>query len=260
MSLRKSSPAAALTESAFILRAHPYGESAVVLTALTAEHGKIRADFKGARGGRHHRGAGLEPLSRVRLSWHPGRELARVAGLTVETAPLTAITGFWQGAFLEYASGVLDALAQEGEAHPQLFRLAGAASGPLLTAPPYAALIYLEFFALHLAGLLPDLAACPQCGRPPRVLSIGPGSARCEECNGGSQLIRLGGENLKFFQTLRRTPPEKLALLAEGHALPALEAPLAILLRAALEKEIPGREIVVSLFRDATLTTKAQSQ
>jgi DNA repair protein RecO len=242
----------ALADFAYILRAHPYGESAVVLTALTAEHGKIRADFKGARGSRHHRGAGLEPLTRVRLSWHPGRELARIAELKVEHAPLTAITGFWQGAFLEYGAGLLDLLAQEGESQPPLFRLAGAASGPLLSAPPYAALIYLEFFALHLAGLLPDLSACPQCGRAPTVLSIGPGSARCERCSGGSQLIRLGGENLKFFQALRRTPPEKLAALAEGRSLPALEAPLAVLLRAALEKEIPGRNILLELLNTSS--------
>lgn len=245
----RQSKTPALTDSAVILRAHPYGESAVVLTALTETHGKIRADFKGARGARHPRGAGLEPLTRARLSWHPGRELARISELAVESAPLSAITGFWQGAFLEYAAGLLDALAQEGEAQPPLYRLACAAGGPLLAAPPFAALIYLEFFALHLAGFLPDLSRCPQCGRAPAALGIGPGSARCQDCPGGPQLVRLGGETLRFFQELRRTPPEKMGALAQDRALPPLEAPLAVLLRAALEKEIPGRDVLMSLFR-----------
>ena len=242
----------ALSSAAYILRHHAYGESSAVLVALTASHGKIRCDFKGAKGARRPGGAGLEPLTLASLQWAPGAELGRISSLATQHAPLTAIRGYWQGAFLEYVAGLLDALAPEQEPQPGLFRLAAACAGPLLAAPPWAALIYCEFFALHLAGFLPDLEKCPQCGRAADVFLVGPAAARCGECPGNAGLVRFAGAILNFYRRLRRTPPEALAALAAGENLAAIEAPLAVLLRAALEKEIPGRPVLITLFKTAS--------
>ncbi len=192
----------ALRDEALILRRFPYGESSLVLHALTRAHGRVHLLAKGAYRPTSRFYAALDVFDTLEITWShaAGRELQVVqeatiaarrhriaralpayrAGLTVlELAGLGALEGHDAAELFDAAVSALDLL--------------GAADEHDLGAVT-AALVEFELRFLQNLGLAPALAACASCGgaappldsgadgEPRAAFSAGAGGRLCRAC------------------------------------------------------------------------------
>jgi DNA repair protein RecO (recombination protein O) len=227
-------------DEAFVLDSRGLGESDLIVTLWTENHGRVRAVARAGRGSRRRFGGLLEPMTRVSATWseREGRELHRLDGLEGRHsfAPMQA------DPLVQAACAVLADLAavftREGQADGPGFRLLGAVLEALEAGrSPWVMLRYFEYWTLRLHGLLPDLEACAVCGRslaagaPIRLGSRrGPLCAGCPLLPHERQAL-LGPVDREFMDALRRLPPAELTRAWRREVGPAIE----ILLRSTLE-------------------------
>ena len=97
---------------AIVLRTYKLGESDRIAVLLTENHGKVRAVAKGVRKTRSRLGSRLEPMSRVSVLLHKGRELDVVSQVeSVDTASglRGSLDKMTQGLAMLEAVGINDA-------------------------------------------------------------------------------------------------------------------------------------------------------
>lgn len=168
---------------AIVLRTHKLGEADRIITFLTRERGKVRAVAKGIRRTKSKFGARLEPLSRVDVLLHDGKNLDIVQQAELLAAygnDMTLDYGLWTigQTMLETA----DRLTPEDNvpAESQYLLLVGALR--TLVAHEHAATSVLDSYllrALSLAGYSPSLEHCVICGEPGPFFHISSGGAMC---------------------------------------------------------------------------------
>ena len=170
-----------------VLRTLRLGEADRIVTLATPVHGKVRAVAKGVRRTKSHVGARLEPLSHVSmLCWH-GRELdvitqSEVVGSARQLREdldrlVPALT------MLE----IVDLVAVEGQAMPELFALL---TGALRTLAASGSRLVLAAFCwklLAVEGVAPVVARCARCGAPDPLVAFDPGEGGllCRSCRRG---------------------------------------------------------------------------
>lgn len=162
-------------EEGVVLRTYKLGEADRIVVFMTAGRGKVRAVAKGVRKTKTRFGGRLEPLFRVSLMMHKGRELDVVtqvetlehfAPVRVELARLADAMALVEA---------VDHVAREGESDARLYqmlvrglRTLAQRPSPLLVGAFYWKLLALE-------GLAPNLDSCARCP------SAGLGSAGDDE-------------------------------------------------------------------------------
>jgi DNA repair protein RecO (recombination protein O) len=183
---------APLKTEAIVLRSIRYGEADRILHIYTPHRGRVSAIAKGARRSKSRFGARLEPFFHVRLVLREGRgELYSVTGADT-IAPNAGIRD--HASTLDAAARACDAVArlfETDDAHPEVFRLlvnelALLGSDPVHGRPGNGLAFRLKL--LLAAGIVPQLAACAECGEQDHLRAFSPaaGGVVCSSCEGAA--------------------------------------------------------------------------
>jgi DNA repair protein RecO (recombination protein O) len=206
---------------AVVLRSLRLGEADRVLHLYTLDRGRVGAVAKGIRKTTSRFGARLEPLSLVDLMLHQGSgELLTVTGVElVRSHRQTREDVYRLNAGLVCAEAMLR-LFGEPEANPKAFEALTKFLDALDDAEPGRAskpqhdplVIAFQLKLLWLAGYLPHLGSCAECGAPPPFAgySARAGGVVCPGCAGHA--LPLSAAGLQAMDGLLRRP------LAESHA------------------------------------------
>jgi DNA repair protein RecO (recombination protein O) len=206
---------------AVVLRSMRLGEADRVLHLYTLDRGRIGAVAKGIRKTKSRYGARLEPLSHVELLLHVGSgELQTITGVELVHSHHAAREHPYRlGVGLIGAEAMLR-LYSEQEASPRAFAALTRFLDLLDELPDRPTAHQLEPLALSfqlkllwLAGYLPHLTSCAECGSDGPLVGYSPraGGAVCSACS-GDDMLELSPPSLRGIEDLLRRP------LAEGRA------------------------------------------
>ncbi len=205
----------ALKTEAVVLRSFRLGEADRVLHLYTLERGRFGAVAKGIRKTKSRFGARLEPLSHVEIMLHEGRgELGTVTGVELLHSHRAAREQPYRlGVGLIGAEAMLRLFAEQ-ESNPRAFealtRFLDLLDGiePLAPAQPSRDPLALSFQLklLWLAGYLPHLGSCANCGSGPPFAgySARAGGVVCRNCAPGS--LALSADGFAGLEGLLRRP------------------------------------------------------
>jgi DNA repair protein RecO (recombination protein O) len=159
----------ARVSEAFVIQTYPLQESDLIVSFLARDMGKMRGVAKRARRPKSPFGAGLERLSRVRLSYFQKetRELVSLDGCELMQSQFGLASDYESGVALDFLAEISEQLLPAGEPNEKFFRLLGAVLEQLRSGKPgsvWLSTMYFALWALRLSGLLPDLHACLSCG------------------------------------------------------------------------------------------------
>lgn len=150
---------------AFVLSHSDYGESDLIVSLFTLEHGRLKGFARGARNSRKRFGPALEVCARidVLIQLKDGLSSLRSADVislhTGIRADLSAI------AHALYACELTDSFTPEGQPLPRLYRLLAAYLEHLNSGVVAAAdRRMFEINLLNILGYRPSLECCSRCG------------------------------------------------------------------------------------------------
>ncbi len=154
-----------------MLRTYPLKEADLVVSFLARDQGKLRGVARRARRPKSVFGAGLERLSRVRMSYfqRETRELVNLDSCELLDSQFRLQSDYRTGLALDYFAEVTDQLLPPAESNERFFRLLIAVLGHMREAGPggvWRATTYFSLWAARLAGFLPELNVCLSCGSP----------------------------------------------------------------------------------------------
>lgn len=260
---------------ALVLRVWPCGETSVVSSLLTRDHGYVKVIAKGARGPTSRLRPLIEPgrLVTVEFSLDDRRELQFLRGGEVDLDPMGETATLERSAYLLGALELVDrcrplgATPAETEPGPDnvsshdMFALCGAFVR-MLSSPscirPDLLFFTLEWELLARHGMTPEVGACVSCGDDP----TGPGSSSlrfspaeggilCGTCSANAQVNEgrpLGPEAHSHLRDMAG-PTASLENAATGKtALPRpVRRELGALLHRFLGYHLPGYRLPAAL-------------
>jgi DNA repair protein RecO (recombination protein O) len=159
----------ARVSEAIVLQTYPFKESDLVVSFLTRDQGKLRGIAKRARRPNGSFGSGLERLSQVKMSYfqRETRELVNLDSCDLIRSQFALLGDYQVAVALDYLAEISEQLLPAGEPNERYFRL-------LLTVLDYLrsgtagsvwrAATYFSLWAVRLAGILPELHVCLECG------------------------------------------------------------------------------------------------
>ena len=205
---------------AVVLRSIRFGEADRVLHLYTLDRGRVGAVAKGIRRTKSRFGARLEPLSHVEAMLHQGSgELQTVTGVElIRPHSATREDGYRLSVGLVGAEAMLR-LFSEQEANPRAFEaltkfldLLDDLAARTTTRPALDPLaLSFQLKLLWVAGYLPHLTSCANCGRVDELAGYSPraGGAVCRTCGDGALTLSAAGR--VSIESLLNRP------LAEAH-------------------------------------------
>lgn len=243
---------------ALILRTYRYGEADRIVVFLTEDRGKRRGVAKNASASRRRFGAGLEALTRGRVTYveREHRELVRLDRIEPRATPLGAAAGRRGDvaahvlAHAGYFAELLDEWAPEGAPNARLFRLGAAVGEALGGAGSVEALArYFEYWLLRLEGVYPALDVCPRCGRALAGGAVLADAERAYLCGACARTgLRLSRDAMAFLLGAGGwTPVQGAAAAVSNAALREIEQAHRRLLGVHLEKELRSARVVREL-------------
>jgi DNA repair protein RecO (recombination protein O) len=154
---------------AIVLQTYPFQESDLVVSFLTRDQGKLRGIAKRARRPKSSFGAGLERLSQVKMSYfqRETRELVNLDSCDLIRSQFDLLSDYGKAVALDYLAEISEQLLPPGEANERYFRLLVAVLDHLRSGDPggvWRAVTYFSLWATRLAGILPELDVCLDCG------------------------------------------------------------------------------------------------
>ncbi len=200
-----------------MLRSIRLGEADRVLHLYTEAHGRIGAVAKGARKTMSRFGARLEPLSHVELVLHRGRgELQTVTSAQLVRSHHDAREDYYRFSIGMIGAEAMLRLFSEEEANERAFT-ALTRFLDLLDITPHAADrptldplgLAFQLKLLWLAGYLPHVTACAECGvqgEPLVGYSPRAGGALCTRCSRATEAIALAGDGIAGSEALLARP------------------------------------------------------
>jgi DNA repair protein RecO (recombination protein O) len=217
-------PGRTLKTEAVVLRSFRLGEADRVLHLYTLAQGRTGAVAKGIRKTKSRFGARLEPLSHVEVLLHRGSgELATVTGVDLLRPHHRAREDYARLAVGLIGAEAMLRLFTEEEGNPRAFEALTRFLDVLdeTSAPPSGradldplALAF-QLKLLWLAGYLPHLTSCAECGADDASLvgySPRAGGAVCRPCAAVTEAVGLTAAGITGAEELLRRP------LAEAHA------------------------------------------
>jgi DNA repair protein RecO (recombination protein O) len=159
----------ARVSEAFVIQTYPLQESDLIVSFLARDVGKMRGVAKRARRPKSPFGAGLERLSRVRMSYFQKetRELVSLDGCELIQSQFALVSDYQFGVALDFLAEVSEQLLPAAEPNEKFFRLLAVALEQMRSGKPGSVWLTTTYFALwslRLSGLLPELDACLGCG------------------------------------------------------------------------------------------------
>ena len=212
------------TSESFILQSWPFREGDLVVSFLTRELGKVRGVARRARRPKSGFGSGLERLSHVKISYfqRENRELVSIDGIELIQSQFAVVSDFTAACALDYLAEVSEQILPPMEANEKHFRLLGSVLENMRAAEPgsvWRAVTYFSLWAVRLAGLLPALDSCSECGlalddpeTPQRAyFSRFRNGLLCGECRRGtSNTWEMDLESRQVANQILRTPISQL--------------------------------------------------
>jgi DNA repair protein RecO (recombination protein O) len=202
---------------AVVLRSIRFGEADRVLHLYTLARGRVGAIAKGVRKTRSRFGGRLEPLSHVELILHQGSgELATVTGADlVRSHAAVRDEPYRLGVGLVGAEAMLR-LFHEQEASERAFQALTRFLDQLDETPSRASRrpqldplgLSFQLKLLWLAGYLPHLGSCAECGVDGALAGYSPraGGVVCERCARAGEVIPLSAAAVAGMEVLVRSP------------------------------------------------------
>lgn len=201
------------TADALILRTYKLAEADRIVVFLTSDRGKRRGVAKGARRVRSRFSGGLEPFTRVRLSYfeRENRELVRLSYVE----PVMSLFTSQSSDTLSYASyfaELVDMWALEGDPSERLYRLGASVIEAIAReeAPVDRVARYFEYWLLRLQGVYPSIVACPRCGdelgSSGAIVVRDLGIFVCRSCGPGQGEVDLSQDALLFLRFAATQP------------------------------------------------------
>lgn len=166
------------SEDGIVLAARAHGESALVVTALTASHGRHAGFVHGGASGRQR--PLWQPGNRLRLEWR-GRLSEQLGAFKAELLAAHAARALDDPlslAGLLAACGTLDAALPEREPHPAMFDGMTALLSALGHDGWPTVYVHLELGLLQELGFGLDLQACAATGVTEELIYVSPRSGR----------------------------------------------------------------------------------
>lgn len=213
-----------LKTEAVVLRSFRLGEADRVLHLYTLERGRVGAVAKGIRKTKSRFGARLEPLSHVEVLLHRGSgELHTVTGVELIRPHRTAREDYGRLSVGLIGAEAMLRLFPEEEGSPRAFEaltrfldvLDEAAIDASVRPELDPLALAFQLKLLWLAGYLPHLTSCAECGADDAALvgfSARAGGAVCRACAGVAEAVALTASGIAGAEELLRRP------LAEAHA------------------------------------------
>jgi DNA repair protein RecO (recombination protein O) len=199
---------------AIVLRSMRFSEADRILHLYTADRGRIGAIAKGVRKTKSRFGARLEPLSHVELMLHQGSgELQTITGVELLRSHRAAREDAYRLNVGLIGAEAMLRLFGEPEANDRAFAALARFldlldEAPIReTRPPVDALaLSFQLKLLWLAGYLPHLTSCVECGAEGELVgfSARAGGAVCAAHAAGA--LRLSDEGLTGSERLLSTP------------------------------------------------------
>lgn len=201
---------------AIVLRVYPLAEADKIVVCLTRSAGVVRAVAKGARRLKSKFGAGLEPFTLLSLSYFEkeGRELVTLRQTEIQRSYFNLAQRAETIAALSYLSELVLEFAPPHEPNEKLFRMVRAT----LEAVPQGAidlaplLRYFEIWTLKLAGFLPELRSCAECGRKfnteETIFMNAEFKLRCRVCSHEMGMPLMGNTRAQLLAIQRLSPAD----------------------------------------------------
>jgi DNA repair protein RecO (recombination protein O) len=216
----------ARVSEAIVLQTYPFKESDLVVSFLTREQGKLRGIAKRARRPKSSFGSGLERLSQVKMSYfqRETRELVNLDSCELIRSQFALLADYGAAVALDYLAEISEQLLPPGEPNERYFRLlltvldhlrSGAAGSV------WRAVTYFSLWAARLAGILPELHVCLECGnwldnpeaREPAYFSRYRAGLYCAHCRRSAELGKtweLSVTSRDIAEEMLRTPVGQL--------------------------------------------------
>lgn len=159
----------ARVSEALVLRSYPLKEADLIVSVLTRDQGKLRGVAKRARRLKSAFGSGLERLSHVKMSYfqRENRELVNLDSCELIHSQFGLLSDYAASVALDFLAEVSEQLLPAAEANERFFRLLLAVLDHLRSqreAGLWRAVTYFAYWAVRLAGILPELHVCLRCG------------------------------------------------------------------------------------------------
>lgn len=199
---------------AIVLRSLRFGEADRVLHLYTLDRGRVGAVAKGIRRTKSRFGGRLEPLSHVELVLHEGRgELQTITGVQLIDPHSASREGHYRLSVGFIGLEAMLRLFPEQEANDRAFGALARFLELLDEAEPRDArpaldplVLAFQLKLLWLAGYLPHLTSCAECGGDTGLVGYSPraGGAVCENCR--ADALPLSAAGLQGIEGLLRAP------------------------------------------------------
>jgi len=206
-----------LVESeAIVLRTYNLAEADKIVVCLTRKAGLVRGVARGARRLKSKYGAGLEPYTLLALSFYEkeGRELVSMRDAEILRSHFR-LTGSTEAmSALAYMSELVLEFAPPHEPNEKLFRMVNACLEALESESlqAQALTLYFEVWLLRLAGFLPNLRDCSDCGRrlggEHAIYLNAESRPRCKACSNGQGSKLSGAAHAQIEATQRLSPQD----------------------------------------------------
>ena len=202
------------TTEAIVLRSLRFGEADRVLHLYTLARGRVGVVAKGIRRTKSRFGGRLEPLSHVEVVLHEGRgELQTVTGVQLIRSHSAARDSHYRLSVGFVGLEAMLRLFPEQEANDRAFAALSRFLDLLDEAEPRDArpaldplVLAFQLKLLWLAGYLPHLTSCAECGGESGLVGYSPraGGAVCGNCR--AEAIPLSAGGLRGIEGLLRAP------------------------------------------------------
>jgi DNA repair protein RecO (recombination protein O) len=217
----------ALADRALVLRRFPYGESSLVVHAITPLHGRVHLLAKGAYRATSRYAWTLDLFDTLAIEWSPARgmglELLRAAAVVERRARIPRALDRYRCA-LEHLE-LAELAARPGQAEKALFELLERALSRLDEgrSDPAVERVAFDLAFLDVLGLAPAFERCASCAAVlgdgaggALAFSVAAGGSLCERCAArlaadGRRVARLPRALAHVAEELRRAGGESLA-------------------------------------------------
>lgn len=152
-----------------MLHTYPVRERDKLVVFLTPDHGKRKGWAYGARAIRSRFGAALEPLAKIRIGYleKEAEEVVRIESVDLIRSLFPAQQSLASSVAATYIAELIDTFAPADDPAELMYRLLDRTSEALLEGiPPLAVVTYADVWMLRLAGILPSVRDCMECGEP----------------------------------------------------------------------------------------------
>jgi DNA repair protein RecO (recombination protein O) len=207
-----------IASPAYVLRSRPYGELDLIVTLLTAGHGKITGIAKAAKHSRRRFGGTLQPFVHVRAVFlqRPHADLVFLVRCELLDAFRTFSEDVGRFAAGSYVLDLTDRMTVGRESSHDVYRLVHEALALLDRGVPVEPL--LRAFELHLltaSGYEPALDRCRRCGTDlthadTAFLVVERGGLTCRPCIPAGELVRpFSAATVRVLTALASRPLEE---------------------------------------------------